>query len=155
MENIYHIAREIFSEEPQDPNSIQIEITNQTNPAVIYEILCILMAECLELKIPNLIRHNRNVGNFIIRLKQYFQSFGFDFTYDHFIEADFEQTFYNVLPFQFNTPYQNVQMRSEFVYYDFHILYEPDLHMSNSLSEFKLCIKIGGDIYRLMFKHNI
>ena len=150
MENIYNISREIFSEEPKPPNSIQLELVNQSDISVLFEILSILLVECLEMKLPNILRHNRNIDTFAIQLKQYFQSFGFDFNHEKLEEYNFE--FKNHFIFQTNKIYNIPKIRTEFLYHDHTYMYIPGLHNSDDLENFKLCFKVRNDIYRLKFK---
>lgn len=147
--NIYSIAYEIFMQEPQPPNSIQIEIMNNNNPAIIFEIASILFCECIELKLPRLLRNERNINDFILQLKQYFQSFGMDFNYQHL--TDYPGSFNNSLSFQLGKTYF-FQMRTEFRYYDFLIYYEHDVHESNNLTDYVLILKLFDNYYHVSFK---
>lgn len=150
MENIYQIASEIFKYEPQDPHSIQLQIVNHEDLSIVFEVMCILFGECLELKLPGVINNNRNVNNFIMTLKEYFHSFGMNFDY---IQTNNNQHHINCLTFQPDRTYQNIELRTDFLYHNFLISYEPGIHNSNTLQDFKLSIKIGNIFYQITFKH--
>lgn len=153
MENIHQIALKIFSKEPEPKNSIQLEIVNHKEPAIIYEILAILFAECLEIKLPNILKYNKNIDKFITTIKQYFNSFGIDFDLELLDKNNYNtRDFFNVLLFQVNKKYHNFFLRSEYKYFDFFIPYEPSVHTTINLSELKLCIKVKEEYYRIGFK---
>ena len=151
--NIYNTAYEIFRYEPAKTNSIRLDIINQTDSGMIFEILAILMCEGLKIKLPNVIQNNRNINNFINTLKQYFQSFSMDFDYE-ILEDDEEINFgfYNFLNFQANVTYELFKIKTQFKYYDFFIPYEPGIHNSTELKDYLLCIKIGDLCFRIQFK---
>jgi hypothetical protein len=149
--DIYDIANEIFSEEPREANSIRLELLEQGSPAILYEILCILMCECLERKLPYVLQNNRNIDQFILTLLEYFHSFGMDFQYE-ILEDYNTRECYHMLPFQLNRRYNYFGVRSEYIYYDFTLPYEPDIHQGNSLEDFKLCIRIRNITYKITFK---
>lgn len=151
MSDIYYIASEIFTKNPQQPNSIQLYIDNG-NINELFEILSILMGECLNLKLENLIKFNRSIDTFIITLKQYFQSFGFDFSYQ-IITTQPEFIFKNHFDFQIERLYNNFQVSTKFIYQDFLIKYIPSVHISNDLSDFVLYFKIKEIIYQLNFNY--
>ena len=150
MENIYNIAREIFTQEPHQPNSIQLDLVEESDTSILFEILSILLVECLEMQLPNILRYNRNIDTFAIKLKQYFQSIGFDFTYEKLETYNFE--FKNHFLFQPGKLYYIPKIRTEFLYHNQTHMYIPGLHNSNNLKNFKLCFKINNDIYKLTFK---
>ena len=151
MQNdIYYIAREIFNNEPQPPHSIQLDIINQTNCAVLFEILSILFVECLDLKIPAYVRNQHSIERLIEVLKEYYQSFSMDFDFE-IVEND-DRDCHRILTFQTDRLYNLFGIRTEFKYYDFYIPYEVGLHTSNTLDDFKLCIRFNGVTYRISFK---
>ena len=147
--DIYEIARQIFREEPRDRNSIQIQITNINNPAIIFEIASILMCECVDHRLPRVLTNHQSINRFINQAKLYFQSFGMDFDYIHLPEHD--GVFTDYLNFQSQISYF-FEMRTEFQYYDFLINYQPDIHISDNLNDFKLVLKIYGHYYQVTFK---
>jgi len=149
MENIYNVSRELFSQEPQSPNSIHLELILQSDISMLFEILSILLIECLEMQLPNILRHSRNIDTFTIKLKQYFQSIGFDFTYEKLEEYNHE--FKNKFIFQ-EKIYTIPKIRTEFLYHDHTYMYIPGLHNSDDLENFKLCFKVANDVYKLNFK---
>lgn len=150
MDNIYNIAEQIFSEEPQEPHSIQIDIVNQTDCGILFEILCILFCECVQKKLPNVLRNNRNVENFILILKQYFRSFSMDFNYERIELRDHNGEFFKLLNFQLGREYF-FGIRTEFNYYDFSIPYEPGIHNANDLNAYHLLIRVRDHIYKIEF----
>jgi len=147
MENIYNIAQKIFTFEPQPANSIQLDLVEQSDMSILFEILSILIAECLEIQLPGIVRNNRNISTFIIKLKQYLQSFGFDFSYEK-LEEDVGRLFQQRFTFQVDKLYKIAQVRNEFN----NCIYIPGLHNSDHLEDFKLFIKVKEDIYKLNFK---
>ena len=150
MENIFQIAQELFTLAPQEPNSIQLEIVLQNDISMLFEILSILLIECLEMKLPNIIRNNRNIDTFTIQLKQYFHSFGFDFTHEKLEE--YNQVFNDHFIFQVEKKYNIPKIRTEFIYQDHTYMYIPGLHNSDHLKDFKLYFKVRNDVYKLNFK---
>ena len=150
-EDIYNIAQQIFTQEPQDANSIQLSIINNANPAILFEVLSILFCECLQIKLPNIIRNQGNIDNFIITLKEYFYSFGMNFNYEKINLNEHTGEFFHILPYQVNRRYF-FGVRTEFIYYDLLIPYEPDIHMTDELNNLKLLIRIQDHIYRINFK---
>lgn len=150
-QDIYDIAREIFRYEPGPPNSIQLEIVNQSEPSIVFEILSILLCECLEMKLPGIIRNNRNMEIFILNLRQYFNSFGINFNYQIILNNQLD--FYQILPFQVNRTYNNFGIRTEYQYYDFFLPYEPGIHESDNLKQFFISINVRGLIFRLNFDY--
>ena len=152
MTDIYHISAKIFNKQPQKPNSIQLYL-DKGDMNELFEILCIMIGECLNLKLPNLIKYNRNISNFITTLKQYFQSFGFDFNYQIITDPDnHEFRFNNYYDFQVEKLY-NFKMVTKFIYHDFLMNYIPGIHNSNNLSDFVLYLKIKQTIYQLNFNY--
>lgn len=150
INNIYNIAQQIFNQEPQGVNSIQIDIINNVNPAILFEILSILMCECLEIKLPNILRNNHNISQFILNIKQYFHSFGMNFDYKLINIREHGGDFRHSLVYQTNRSYI-FEVKTEFLYYDLLIPYEPDIHITNELNNFKLLIKIREQIYQITF----
>lgn len=150
--NIYYICQQIFRQEPQESNSIQLNILNQNEPSILYEILCIMLCECLQFKLPNIIQNNHNVERFIFTIRQYFQSFNFDLQYE--LLDNYSSECYRFLPFQVNKIYF-FGIKCEFLYYDFFIPYEPGIHQSSNLNDYHICIKLENQIYRVTFKHFI
>lgn len=149
VNNIYNIAEQIFNQEPKEQNSIQLDIINNANPAILFEILTILLCECLEKKLPNILRNNRSITVFILNIKQYFHSFGMDFNCIKLENHSGE--FGHTLSYQSNRRYF-FGVRTEFMYYDLLIPYEPDIHITDEINSFKLLIKIRDQIYQVSFK---
>ena len=150
MENIYNIAQQIFSQEPQEPDSIHLELVEESDTSILFEILSILLIECVELQLPKILRHDKSIDTFIIKLKQYFQSFGFDLTYDRV--EQYNQEFKNYFVFQPNKLYNISRVRTEFINHNHTYMYIPGLHNTDNLKNFKLCVKINNNIYKLSFK---
>ncbi len=162
MEDIYEIANQIFSNDPKKRLSIQLDLSNE-DISEVFEILCIFMAECLQIKLPRpggasppavLNTESReitnNINEFILTLKLYFQSFGFNFQYD-IINRDNTLLLKDYYLFQVDKKYNFINLATEFIYNNIYMSYIPGLHKSNNLGDYVLYLRIREIIYKIKF----
>jgi len=152
MEDIYEIANEIFTREPQPRFSIELDLSHNNDISEVFEILCIFMAESLQIRLPFVYENNGDVDAFILILKEYFRSFGFDFRYE-LVDDNIGRRFENFYVFQPERRYYDwLKVGTGYMYYDRYMNYLPGICNSNHLENYILYLKIGEEGYERIYE---
>ena len=153
----YQIAQELYSNEPQEPNTIQWQLQDMGDVTCIFEILCILVAEYIERKLKYVLRGNKSEQQFIDTLKAYFRSFNIKVECKE-VNQSRHIPFKNFFSFQVNNHYSYAkfgtkvcQVRNNLKY---NTTYIPGMIPSNNLHEYVLCVNVvTGKYFEINFRY--